>query len=180
MEAGVRPRLVQCGLCRAPLTPQQEERVQAKLETVRPSYLLPAVMELLPPVVLEYIEKLETVVATYGEEAAAVTRSHLDGPGQSRAEDPPTARAAAQVLGKPGTKRRLVLQAIADAGDEGLTSEEAVVRTGIEYRTLTPRVGELKRGGFITALDGVTRPGTHGVDQQVLVASVKGLAALGT
>lgn len=100
--------------------------------------------------------------------------SGLDGPGQARANDVRTAKTAAATLGKPGNKRRLVLQAIIDAGPVGLTAEQAVGRTGIEYRTLTPRVGELKRGGYIVSLDGVTRPGTHGVEQQVLVATQLG------
>lgn len=99
----------------------------------------------------------------------------LDGPGQSRSDDVPTAKVAAATLGKPGNKRRAVLQAIIDAGTRGLTSEEAVARTGIEYRTLTPRVGELKRWGYIEAKDGVTREGTHGAQQQVLLATDFGL-----
>lgn len=105
--------------------------------------------------------------------------SGLDGPGQARANDVGTAKTAAATLGKPGNKRRLVLQAIIDAGSAGLTAEEAVGRTGIEYRTLTPRVGELKRGGYIVSLDGVTRPGTHRVEQQVLVATQLGVREMG-
>lgn len=105
--------------------------------------------------------------------------SGLDGPGQARANDVGTAKTAAATLGKPGNKRRLVLRAIIDAGSVGLTAEEAVGRTGIEYRTLTPRVGELKRGGYIVSLDGVTRPGTHRVEQQVLVATQLGVREMG-
>lgn len=105
--------------------------------------------------------------------------SGLDGPGQARVNDVETAKTAAATLGKPGNKRRLVLQAIIDAGSRGLTAEEAVARTGIEYRTLTPRIGELKRGGYAAALDGVTRPGTHRVEQQVLVATPFGLREMG-
>lgn len=103
----------------------------------------------------------------------------LDGPGQARRNDVGTAKAAAATLGKPGNKRRAVLRAIIDAGSAGLTAEEAVGRTGIEYRTLTPRVGELKRGGYVEALDGVTRPGTHRVEQQVLVATPLGRREMG-
>lgn len=105
--------------------------------------------------------------------------SGLDGPGQARANDVGTAKTAAATLGKPGNKRRRVLQAIIAAGSRGLTAEEAVGRTGIEYRTLTPRVGELKRDGYVEALDGVTRPGTHRVEQQVLVATPLGRREMG-
>jgi hypothetical protein len=116
------------------------------------------------------------------DEALGAPRSNgsgLDGPGQARANDVGTAKAAAASLGKPGNKRRRVLQAIIDAGSAGLTAEEAVGRTGIEYRTLTPRVGELKRDGYVEALEGVTRPGTHGAQQQVLVATVLGAREMG-
>jgi hypothetical protein len=115
------------------------------------------------------------------DEAASPPRngSGLDGPGQARATDVGTAKTAAVTLGKPGNKRRRVLQAIIDAGSTGLTAEEAVGRTGIEYRTLTPRVGELKRDGYVEALEGVTRPGTHGAQQQVLVATVLGAREMG-
>lgn len=105
--------------------------------------------------------------------------SSLDGPGQARNNDVATAKAAAITLGRPGNKRRVVLRAIIDAGPHGLTAEEAVALTGIEYRTLTPRIGELKRGGYVLALDGVTRPGTHGAQQQVLVPTDTGLREMG-
>lgn len=99
-------------------------------------------------------------------------------PGQARRGDTSTAKAAAASLGKPGNKRRRVLQAIIDAGGRGLTSEEAVAVTGIEYRTLTPRVGELKRWGYIEALEGVTRLGTHGAQQQVLIATQRAITEM--
>lgn len=101
----------------------------------------------------------------------------LQGPGQARRDDGATARAAAQSVANPGTRRYAVLEAIVRAGQRGLTPEEAVAVTGIEYRTLTPRIGELKRDKLVVA-NGQTRPGTHGAKQQVLTATDAGRALM--
>jgi hypothetical protein len=95
--------------------------------------------------------------------------------GQARRSDPRTAQDAAAIP-RFGTKRRMVLDAVIAAGEHGLTAEEATRATGVEFRTLTPRIGELKRDGWVQAAT-FTRPGTHGVDQQVIMATEKARVA---
>lgn len=110
-----------------------------------------------------------TFVVTAPGAATGDPRDVVDGP--ARSGDTETAQAAARIMpGSRASKRYRVLEAIVNAGDVGATAEQFVERTGIEYRTLTPRVGELKRGGW--AIDsGRTRLGERGARQSVLVAT---------
>jgi hypothetical protein len=95
----------------------------------------------------------------------------LEGRGQARATDPATSHAAAQITVRRGSQRWKVLEAVKAAGEYGATSWELVEATGIPYTSLTPRIGELKRGGLITVTDR-RRPSQAGVDQEVVVAGL--------
>lgn len=100
----------------------------------------------------------------------------LDKPGgEARRDDPETAQEAA-ARAEAQAQRLRVMIAVADAGERGLTPAEIEEVTGIEFRSVTPRVGYLKRGGFIAAHG--KRPGDHGRDQQVLVLTPRGAEAL--
>lgn len=100
----------------------------------------------------------------------------LEGPGQARKTDPPTAKAAGEITVKRGTQRWLVLTAIERAGRSGRTAGELVEETEIPYASLTPRIGELKRGRLIEAKGDETRPSQYGVQQEVLVITTIDLA----
>lgn len=109
-------------------------------------------------------------VSTVLDAYFAAARVDRDEAGKARRSDPPTAkRAAEQVRVRSGTQRGRVFDAIVWAGETGMTSEEVSVKTGIPYRSVTPRVGELKRGGWIKA-SGRTRKSSMNVDTEVLVA----------
>lgn len=99
--------------------------------------------------------------------------SSLGGDGAVRSTDPVTSRAAAKdVPPRRGSQRAAVLLALRDtpASADGLEW-----RTGIEFRSLTPRVGELKRWGYVEET-GETQPGKRGSDQQVVRLTDKGRA----
>lgn len=53
-----------------------------------------------------------------------------------------------------------------------MTAADLEQITGIEYRTLTPRIGELKRGGFVIASG--ERMGDRGAMQDVLYLTASG------
>lgn len=107
----------------------------------------------------------------------STTPIDLEGPGQARARDGATAKAAAAITVKRGTQRHKVLAHVTNAGDYGATASELVATTGIPYASLTPRVGELKRGGYVEAL-GRTRNSPSGVAQEVLTVTTLGRRGL--
>lgn len=59
------------------------------------------------------------------------------------------ADAAFRIYPTSGTKRRIVLDAIAEAGDHGLTDVEVAERTKMHFQTSQPRRHELMRGGWV-------------------------------
>lgn len=105
------------------------------------------------------------------------TPEALDGAGQARSTDPETAKAAGAIKVTRGSQRWKVLEAIREAGLHGATSHELEDATGVRYASLTPRIGELKRGGYIRATD-KTRVGKYGVEQEVLVLAGSTVAML--
>lgn len=103
-----------------------------------------------------------------GDEFEVMRVPDLEGAGQARRTDPSTAKAAAEIKVSRGSQRWKVLEAITEVGAHGATSHELEELTGIRYASLTPRIGELKRGRLIVATDR-TRKGRYGVEQEVLV-----------
>jgi hypothetical protein len=96
--------------------------------------------------------------------------------GPARHTDPGTSKKAGKEgVGRFGTLRYNVFVAIAKAGDYGATATELEQTTGIDWRSMTPRVGELKRWGYVTT-SGATRKGDRGADQDVCVLTEKGKA----
>lgn len=95
----------------------------------------------------------------------------LEGRGQARRDDPATAKAAGEITVNRGSQRWKVLEAIRGSGARGATAGELAILTGVPYASLTPRIGELKRGHYIQAT-GETRPSKFGVAQEVLALNV--------
>lgn len=94
--------------------------------------------------------------------------------GGSRATDPDTSRKAAlQNMPRSGSQRHRALVAIVAAGEHGLTGHEVAETTGIEYRSVTPRLRELKDGGWIEDAD-FTRTTNLNAEAHVLIATDKG------
>jgi hypothetical protein len=93
--------------------------------------------------------------------------------GQHRHSDPKTSKRAASLdIGGRKSKRRQIFMEIGRAGSRGMTAADLEQITGIEYRTLTPRIGELKRGGFVIASG--ERMGDRGAMQDVLYLTASG------
>lgn len=92
--------------------------------------------------------------------------------GAARTTDRATSKKAAEfVAPRAGTQRHEILMALL-RNPMGMTNSELVEATGIPYRSLTPRVGQLKNEGYI-AFTGKERKSDMGADQDVVVASPK-------
>lgn len=97
-----------------------------------------------------------------------------DAQGGTRNTDPETSRKAAlQNMPRSGSQRHRALVAIVAAGSHGLTGHEVSEATGIEYRSVTPRLRELKDGDWIVDAD-FTRATNLNAQAQVLLATEKG------
>ena len=84
----------------------------------------------------------------------------------------PTSVAAAEAIAPvAATLRRMVLEAIAAAGADGLTDEEGAERVGIDGNTYRPRRRELEQQSRIRNT-GKTRPTKSGRKAVVWVAVV--------
>lgn len=115
------------------------------------------------------------------EEFDALRRpSLLDGdrPGAARTDDPQTSKDAAKYPGR-NSQRWRVLMAIRSAAVRGATAEEVARITGIEYRSVTPRIGELRNAGFIEG-NGETRTSSLDNQQEVLVLTMLGALEMST
>jgi hypothetical protein len=123
----------------------------------------------------------EFVIAAGGQgEVAIASLAEVSAParGAVRNTDPSTsAKAADDVLPRSGTQRRAVVDALYEAGDGGLISDELAQITGIDYRSVTPRIGELKNLGWVFATSR-TRKSTKNADSEVLVLTRKAREAL--
>lgn len=123
------------------------------------------------------MEQIEDLLDAHGvryriaeEQLEDPTANHI---GAFRRTDSTTSRkAAVGVFPRSGTQRGRVLRALRDAGEYGATSAEIEAATAIIYRSLTPRIGELKAGGWIVST-GRTRTGNMGAEQEVLVLTEK-------
>lgn len=80
----------------------------------------------------------------------ALSDVDADNPGQAHRRGRDTERAAALfVMPRTGTQRRRVLEAIAAAGDDGLTDHELAEITRLYLYSAAPRRTELLRGGWV-------------------------------
>lgn len=94
--------------------------------------------------------------------------------GKARRNDPWPSKEAALFDEKgKGEKNFKVFCAIAKSHD-GLTADEAVRATGIPYRTLTARLGQLQDRGWIVRTDRA-RPGDSGRNQSIRILTQYGL-----
>lgn len=114
-----------------------------------------------------YIEHLERLLARQVDAA----------PVRARATDPGTSHQAAfDHFPKAGSRRHVILHALARAGDHGLTQDEVAVETGINGAW--KRLSELHQGGWAARLE--TREGKlSGAEQHVYTITARGRAALG-
>lgn len=83
-------------------------------------------------------------------------------------------KAALDNYPRSGTQRARVLGAIVATAPHGRTAHEVAAATGLYYGSVTPRIGELKRGGWIVASE-ETRKSEHGSDAEVLYATERAL-----
>lgn len=111
------------------------------------------------------------------DEFDTMIEEDLDGGGQHRREDPDPAIWAARA--QQDTTRAQVLIAFAAAGRFGLTNDElySAVDPGLtrDRDSWVPRVGELKRMGFVEATN-ETRVGRRGLQQGVHRVTLEGIA----
>lgn len=99
----------------------------------------------------------------------ALDRNELGG---FRATDPATSRkSAVGVYPRSGTQRHRAFLAILAAGERGATVSEVIERTGLPHQTVSTRISELKRGGWVEPRG--ERVGSFGTMQDVLVATEK-------
>lgn len=128
----------------------------------------------IPRTVMDAIEDLlDSHGADYRVGEIALDDPTKNGIGGYRKGDPETSRkAAVDVYPRTGNQRHRVLMAIADAGARGAIAYEIEVATGINYRSLTPRIGELKAGEWVQGT-GRTRVGNMGAQQEILVLTDK-------
>lgn len=95
----------------------------------------------------------------------------------ARASDPETSKEAAESLSAEAVNgiRRQVLEGLARLGGSAI-SDELVSATGLEWRTLTPRLRPLANLGLI--VEAGTRRGSSGRMQTVWALSTKGAEVL--
>lgn len=100
--------------------------------------------------------------------------------GRARKTDPATSKAgASDVAYRSGTQKAKLLQAYAQAGDRGLTDEEAAELAGLNMRScFWKRCGELRQDGYISET-GQTRNGDAGVARLVSAITETGRVAAG-
>ncbi len=109
-----------------------------------------------------------------------------DAHGKYRWTDPDTSRlAVVDAIGKMATNRRLVLDCLHWAGDDGMTDFELEARTGVAQTSIGKRRGELRDAGYVRrAVDvdgkGMSRPAPSGSAAAVWVLTAKGYAAAET
>jgi hypothetical protein len=106
----------------------------------------------------------------------------LSGPGQARRDDPDTAKEAAILLGTGETLRRDIVNVHVKAGPRGLTGDQMHeqvnalrIKRGdnkVDRDSVVPRRPELERLELLEKGE-FKRPGNHGRDQEVWVATQK-------
>jgi hypothetical protein len=109
-------------------------------------------------------------------EGPAAEDPAADGLGGFTADSDTSRQAAIDNYPRSGSQRHRILLCIIAAGhDVGRTAHEVAKETGIYYGSVTPRIGELKRGGWIEASEW-TRRSEHDSEAEVLLATDKALA----
>lgn len=99
----------------------------------------------------------------------ALDRNELGG---FRATDPATSRkSAVSVYPRSGTQRYRAFASILATGERGATVSELIETTGLPHQTISTRVSELKRGGWVEPRG--ERTGDFGTAQTVHVATAK-------
>jgi hypothetical protein len=87
----------------------------------------------------------------------------------SAATDNATQKAGAQAAApRAGTRRAMVLDALQQAGQTGMTFEELAQALELDYSNVGPRVRELRRDGFVAKAP-FTRAASSGSQQEVWV-----------
>lgn len=103
--------------------------------------------------------------------------------GKSRHGGPGTSPAAAKLnFPSSGSQRGRALAEVQARGAAGATRDELQVATGIDLQSLSPRISELKDGGWIEP-NGQTRTSDEGAQMEVYVLTLRGrshFASLGS
>ena len=87
--------------------------------------------------------------------------------GLPRARTETSYRAAVKATPKAASKRDLIVAALRQAGDRGMTAPELVDALRLPLGTIHPRLGELRRDGLAWEEHGRTRKNRYGNDCQV-------------
>jgi hypothetical protein len=130
----------------------------------------------------EYIEHLEAFIEenvpgepkTLGRLYAGIKRPDDDNLGGFVAGSSTSRKAALDNYPRSGSQRFAVLAAIAGAGEQGMTRDEAAVWLSKPINSVTARITELVQGGFVRQDDRRTRKTRNGSDAAVLVLTEKG------
>ena len=124
------------------------------------------------------IDAIEDILDSHGAEYRVGGFELPDPLGLARSDDPDTSKKAAKAHKLTRRGHTLTLLTLYVRRQEfGWTADELAEETGIEYRTLTPRIGYLKRHGFIAAKNPPERrKGQRGLEQEVKVVTEYGLA----
>jgi CRP-like cAMP-binding protein len=106
-------------------------------------------------------------------------RPDVDAVAPTRRGDPATSSLARlMVAPRAGTQRERCLRAVALFGPTGATASQVETTTGMPSSSVSKRLGELERGGWIVA-DGRERVTKRGGKGQVYVVTVKAADYLG-
>jgi hypothetical protein len=92
-----------------------------------------------------------------------------------------TASADAAIFNFPksGNQRHRLLMFAFEAGERGITSDEAHQALGIPLQSAKPRLLELRKGGWLR-FTGATRPSLAGASVEVMAVTSQATEALGT
>lgn len=120
---------------------------------------------------------IENVLDAFGEKHGFDSQLGLDTGPKARTSDPATSKQANyHNAGRRGSQKRRILDAVAAADVRGLTADEAARVTRLPLNSVSTRMSELVRGGFVAYSQGGERRTQRGEKATVYIATPKGKA----